>query len=79
MILTDIQERWLQALESGEYKQGKTYLCSIGDYGDKSYCCLGVACHLLGVPEQKRNNRIGYTNAYIYLKQCIYRLGYLRC
>lgn len=32
---------WLKALDSGEYKQGVSYLVN----GDK-FCCLGVACDL---------------------------------
>lgn len=32
-------EKWIAALESGKYAQGKDALC-VGD----AYCCLGVAC-----------------------------------
>lgn len=39
--LTDPQKRWIKALRSGQYKQGKHQLHS----GDK-FCCLGVACDL---------------------------------
>jgi hypothetical protein len=35
-------EEWPNALESGEYEQGKGQL-----YDDGKYCCLGVACDLL--------------------------------
>lgn len=35
------QERWLKALESGEWKQGRWQLC----HGD-GHCCLGVAAKL---------------------------------
>jgi hypothetical protein len=34
---------WIEALESGEYRQGRG---SLRTYDDK-YCCLGVACDLL--------------------------------
>lgn len=35
--------KWIDALRSGDYKQGRGALCS-----DKNkYCCLGVACELL--------------------------------
>jgi hypothetical protein len=34
-------KKWVEALRSGKYKQGKAYLRK----GDK-YCCLGVACEL---------------------------------
>ncbi len=41
-IFTEEQEKWLQALESGEWRQGRRYLWAEVD-GVKSYCCLGVA------------------------------------
>jgi hypothetical protein len=43
-LLTANQEKWLQALESGEFKQGEGRLQE-----DDSYCCLGVACRVAGV------------------------------
>ena len=42
--LGPLQREWVEALESGKYKQGDQYLC-VGD----RYCCLGVACELAGV------------------------------
>ncbi len=47
---TPQQEAWLQALESGTYKQGKNRLCLINPSGEKSYCCLGVAYELAREP-----------------------------
>jgi len=55
-MLTELQEKWLQALESGEYEQCREYLSE-----DGKYCCLGVACEVMikhGIPitkEQKDN------------------------
>ncbi len=40
---TPLQEAWLQALESGEYKQGQASLHNISH---DEYCCLGVACEV---------------------------------
>ena len=37
----DIKKRWVEALRSGEYKQGKYYLKNGDDF-----CCLGVLCDL---------------------------------
>lgn len=37
----EAQELWFQALESGEYKQGRNVLQNFG-----RYCCLGVACRV---------------------------------
>lgn len=35
-----IKAQWVSALRSGEYEQGKSYLCA-----DGKYCCLGVLVH----------------------------------
>jgi hypothetical protein len=35
----EIKEKWIAALQSGEYQQGHDYLTSEG-----KYCCLGVLC-----------------------------------
>ncbi len=40
-VLTELQEKWLTALESGEYEQATDNLHSNG-----TYCCLGVATHV---------------------------------
>jgi hypothetical protein len=45
---------WVAALRSGGYKQGKTYLKSVNrESGDVEYCCLGVLCEIMGVPQRK--------------------------
>lgn len=45
----EIKEKWVAALRSGEYKQGKSMLRV-----DDSYCCLGVLCEL------HRQANVGY-------------------
>lgn len=42
----DIEKRWVEALESGKYKQGKDSLKIQNKDGSFSYCCLGVLCEL---------------------------------
>lgn len=37
----DFKKKWIDALRSGEYKQGKSTLY---DQITNSFCCLGVAC-----------------------------------
>jgi len=44
--LTDNQEKWLQALESGDYGQTERTLWRKNLNGKKEYCCLGVAGEL---------------------------------
>ena len=36
-----VANKWVKALRSGKYEQGKLYLLSNG-----SYCCLGVLCEI---------------------------------
>lgn len=62
--------KWVEALESGEFIQGKGSLSQYHSTGT-TYCCLGVACEVYNrnVPADKRlkevchsklNNKIGY-------------------
>lgn len=39
---TDVKRVWLEALRSGEYKQGRGTMCRVDDNGAYSFCCLGV-------------------------------------
>lgn len=38
--------KWIEALESGHYNQGRGYLCR-----RNKYCCLGVAAEILNLPK----------------------------
>jgi hypothetical protein len=38
----ELKHKWLEALRSGEFKQGRRQLRS----ADDSFCCLGVLCHV---------------------------------
>lgn len=40
----EIKQKWINALVSGKYQQGKGKLCR-----DNKYCCLGVLAEELGV------------------------------
>ena len=39
---------WVEALRSGEYQQATQSLTQRGG----GYCCLGVACRVMGVPDE---------------------------
>lgn len=45
----EFKEKWIAALESGEYKKGETNLYTAHR---NSFCCLGVACIILGAKEE---------------------------
>lgn len=38
-----LKKKWIAALRSGEYMQGRNYLCLDTSEG-RQYCCLGVLC-----------------------------------
>jgi hypothetical protein len=42
----EIKAKWVEALRSGKYEQGKNTLRS----GNDRFCCLGVLCDVLQVP-----------------------------
>lgn len=45
----DLRDRWIAALESGEYKKGSGLLRRTGlDGGPDTFCCLGVLCEIGG-------------------------------
>jgi hypothetical protein len=42
-----VKAKWIKALRSGKYLQGRSYLVKEDIVtGKQSYCCLGVACDL---------------------------------
>lgn len=42
----EIKQLWLEALRSGEYRQGRGYLRRLNDDRSEGYCCLGVLCDI---------------------------------
>ena len=38
----DVKERWVKALRSGKYEQGRGGLCTIDENGVQCFCCHGV-------------------------------------
>ena len=58
----EVKKQWVEALRSGEYKQGQAVLCK-----DDAFCCLGVLCDLAvkaGVIEPPNVQGGGYTIYY---------------
>ena len=49
----ELRRKWLRALRSGRYKQGRGVLCRIIDDNRYEYCCLGVLCISLRQPMKK--------------------------
>lgn len=45
----EIKTRWLAALRSGEYKQGRRSLRVLQPDGSYTYCCLGVLDAVCGM------------------------------
>lgn len=54
----EFAEKWIAALESGDYQQGKNFLMSYSmNGGEPKYCCLGVACHVIGISNDDMNEK----------------------
>ena len=49
----ELKAKWIAALRSGEYKQGKNRLHS---NEDNSFCCLGVLCEVAGYKKENVNH-----------------------
>lgn len=47
----EIAMKWVEALRSGKYEQGKSYL-RFDDYHSVKYCCLGVLGAISGMSEE---------------------------
>lgn len=47
----EIKAKWVAALRSGEFKQGKHYL-----HKGETFCCLGVLCEILKTPKKTIEN-----------------------
>lgn len=52
-----IAEKWVKALRSGKYKQGKQSLKTKSERGVVRHCCLGVLCELYN-KEHKRKLKV---------------------
>lgn len=51
----ELKDKWVAALRSGEYKQGRSYL-KRGDL----YCCLGVLCEVAQLPSWDTHADMAY-------------------
>ena len=55
----ELKERWIAALRSGEYKQGRNYLNK-----DGGLCCLGVLCEVMELPKYEEDYEGGTITIY---------------
>ena len=57
----EIAKKWIKALRSGKYKQGKGYLKQFTSKNEPRHCCLGVLCELYNDTMKKNHKKILYT------------------
>lgn len=61
------RQKWLDALRSGNYKQGMSYLHYIDNKSNEHrYCCLGVACDVAKIQDWKEMYRTPDSSVYSY-------------
>ncbi|NBP02395.1 MAG: hypothetical protein EBU90_20210 [Proteobacteria bacterium] len=56
-----IAKKWVKALRSGKYKQGKGYLKQFTSKNEPRHCCLGVLCELYDQQMKKNHKKTLYT------------------
>ena len=52
----EVAKKWVKALRSGKYKQGKGYLKQFNSKNEPKHCCLGVLCELYD-QQMKKNHK----------------------
>ena len=50
--MNEYAKKWVEALRSGEFKQGKYQLKTFDEEGNTRYCCLGVAEEVIDEAEE---------------------------
>ena len=51
--MTPATTKWIEALRSGKYQQGKCFLHQKNSKGEEYFCCLGVACNISNLATQE--------------------------
>lgn len=64
--LTIPQQKWVEALRSGKYQQGRQQLATETQTG-RTYCCLGVLCEVA----KQEGVIIGYIDTDSYLPEVV--------
>lgn len=58
----ELKQKWLDALRSGRYSQGKEVLKKVSYVGHAQHCCLGVLCEVVPLVQEVRmaNKALGF-------------------
>ena len=59
-----MRDKWIEALRSGKYKQGKSNLCSLRNE-QPEFCCIGVLADLMDIPYHEKDNRRVYSHGMV--------------
>lgn len=60
---TSLKQKWVEALRSKKYKQGRSCLRS----RDDEFCCLGVLCDVIDPNVWRNPKNTKWTSSYEYL------------
>ena len=58
--MNEYAKKWVEALRSGEFKQGKYQLKTFDEEGNTRYCCLGVAEEVIDEVKRYCDNSLAY-------------------
>lgn len=70
----EIKQKWVAALRSGKYVQGKGTLKRNNEDGTAKYCCLGVICQELNIVNKKMKDLTSFDGCIGILSQRIREL-----
>lgn len=59
----ELKDKWVKALRSGDYDQGKGALCQVSHTGAE-YCCLGVLYEVEHGPDKWEDNGDGFLHTH---------------
>ena len=54
MMKQELKDKWVEALLSGEFVQGRGRIRDTDCDGNTRYCCLGVLCEVVGLEYRQR-------------------------
>lgn len=62
----ELIKKWVEALESGDYKQTSGRLCEEIE-GTKHYCCIGVLAEVAGIPAARENETNPHGRKHVFI------------
>lgn len=63
----ELKQKWIQALRSGSYEQGREYLRTELKSGENRFCCLGVLGHMIDPTRWKKRHELRHETIFVFV------------